>query len=54
VRAKQIDAILPRYAMPMTPCSWAISTSGRPRLRRRKIDAAYVDLWKSLRPEDSG
>ncbi|HVE41995.1 MAG TPA: endonuclease/exonuclease/phosphatase family protein [Planctomycetota bacterium] len=54
VRAKQIDAILPRLRDAEDALFLGDFNFGDAEAEEKKLDAAYVDLWKSLKPGDSG
>jgi len=53
-RAKQIDAILPRLKDADDALFLGDLNFGDGEAEEKKIDSAYVDLWKSLRPKDAG
>jgi endonuclease/exonuclease/phosphatase family metal-dependent hydrolase len=53
-RAKQIEAILPRLRDADDALFLGDFNFGDGEPEEKKIDAAYVDLWKSLRPKEDG
>jgi len=54
VRAKQIDAILPRLRDADDALFLGDFNFGDGEAEEKKIDAAYADLWKSLKPNEEG
>ncbi|MBI3857888.1 MAG: endonuclease/exonuclease/phosphatase family protein [Planctomycetes bacterium] len=54
VRVKQIDAILPRLRDADDAVFLGDFNFGEGEAEEKKLDAAYVDLWKSLKPQEPG
>jgi tyrosyl-DNA phosphodiesterase 2 len=54
MRAKQLDAILPRLKDADDALFLGDFNFGEGEAEEKKIDAAYVDLWTSLRPKEPG
>src|SRR5262249_34663454 len=54
VRAKQIDAILPRLRDADDAVLLGDFNFGDGEPEEKKLDAAYVDVWRSLKPSESG
>jgi endonuclease/exonuclease/phosphatase family metal-dependent hydrolase len=54
LRGKQIDAILPRLRDAEDALFLGDFNFGDGELEEKRLDASYRDLWKSLRPGESG
>ena len=54
VRAKQIDVILPRLRDADDAVFLGDFNFGDGEAEEKKLDTAYIDLWKALRPKEAG